>query len=458
MLSVRKQDELASDTTVRGLRATARVQSRELKLKLSGLFGSMNPLRIDEASGRYIGADDSVTPGLVAVAEAGMPHAIETDFVSDGGDCSRFATCTYAPDRVVAGQLEARAHGLVLATQASLLLRQTALSADVVRSARRVVSASQSVELPRATRDLSLYFETALQKLDFDSATRGLDAGHALYASASFAKGPLHLSLEGKHYRRFFPLLANVSTARAREFSLLSYSAPPTTEALDVDTEFENFNTCTSGARLGADADVNDRLVLLGSFAHYRTWAESAPNDACVIADRFENRVLDADAGFELESADGSAHGRLTLGGRLDRSAEPHPTPSGDDSDLYYYEVSTHYELVYPLGGPLGLEFTGVHRRRYQLVGGPDGPWFEGTHVTSLNVAPRWTFAAGFEYDTSGMVPATYFNGEVRFRPTPASSLSLFAGQRAGALRCVGGVCRVFPPFEGVRLDAVVRF
>jgi hypothetical protein len=177
-----------------------------------------------------------------------------------------------------------------------------------------------------------------------------------------------------------------------------------------------------------------------------------------VIARRFENRVLDADAGFELDSEDGLAHGKLTLGGRLDQSAEPQPTPRGDSSDLYYYEVNARYEVVYPLGGPFGLEITGVHRRRYQLVGGPDEPWFEGRQITGVNVGPRWSLAVGLEYDSSGLVPPSYVNGEVRFRPTPASSLGLFVGQRAGALRCVGGVCRVFPPFEGARLDAVVRF
>jgi hypothetical protein len=458
VLSVRKQDELASDTTIRGLRGSARLVSGGLKLRLTGVAGSLNPLRIDESSGRYLGTDDSVRPGLVSLSEAGMPRAIETDFVSDGGDCTRFGTCSYAPDRVVAGQLEARTKTLVLATQASLLERQVALSSDVVRAAKRVLSASQSLELPRATPELSLYFEAALQKLEGRGGPVTIEAGHAFYGSLSLSKKPLHVSFEGKHYRRFFPLLANVSTARAREFSLLSYSAPPTTEALEVDTEFENFNTCASGGRLRADASATSSLTLLGSLAHYRTWAENAPNEACVIADRFENRVFDADAGFELDSRETGAHGRLTLGGRVDHSAEPLPTPEGDDSDLFYYEINTRYELAYPLSDTLELEIIGVHRRRYELIGGPDVPWFEGRQITSLNVGARWSFALGVEYDTSDLVPPTYFNGELRYRPTPATSLGLFAGQRAGALRCVGGVCRVFPPFEGARLDAVVRF
>ena len=58
-------------------------------------------------------------------------------------------------------------------------------------------------------------------------------------------------------------------------------------------------------------------------------------------------------------------------------------------------------------------------------------------------------------------VPAlqpSYFNAQVGYHFTTDSSLSLFVGQRRGALRCVGGICRIFPPFEGASLDAVVRF
>ncbi|HEV8246410.1 MAG TPA: DUF6029 family protein, partial [Polyangiaceae bacterium] len=58
VLSVRKQDELSSDTTVRGARATAHLDSGELKLKATALGGSLNPLRLDESSGRYLGVDD----------------------------------------------------------------------------------------------------------------------------------------------------------------------------------------------------------------------------------------------------------------------------------------------------------------------------------------------------------------------------------------------------------------
>lgn len=464
VLSLRKQDELASDTTLRGARASLRLSSGPLKLRLTALGGSLNPLRIDEASGRYLGTDSSVRPSWLEVTEAGMPRAVETDFVERTSSCTTFGACSFAPDRLIAGQIEARSLGLVLSTQASLLVRQPALSQDVVRSARHTLTASQALELPRLIdRRAALYVEAALQKLDHSTqgrpseGTPKLRPGHALYLAASLDAHPLRFGLEAKHYRRFFPLLANVSTARAREFAQLAYSAPPTTEAIDNDTEFEGFNTCTTGARLKGQGRASRGLELFAWFAHYRTWAETATNEACVTNEALENRVFDVALGGELHPE--GSHWLVELGGRLDHSAEELRAPGEREaSRLYYSEARLRYSFGVELGGPFSLDVEGVHRRRDQRVGGPDDPWFEGRQVVGLGVDSRWSFAFGAEYNTSKLVPSTYFNGEVTFRPTPDWSASAFAGQRAGALRCVGGICRVFPPFEGARVDVTLRF
>ena len=37
-------------------------------------------------------------------------------------------------------------------------------------------------------------------------------------------------------------------------------------------------------------------------------------------------------------------------------------------------------------------------------------------------------------------------------------TVTAFVGQQRGAIRCVSGVCRQFPPFEGARLELVSRF
>ena len=143
-----------------------------------------------------------------------------------------------------------------LAMQGSALFRAPPLSQDLVRSAERIVTLSQSVELPRLADDLALYAEAAFQHLQERDELARLDAGYGVYASASYTPKGLALTLEARHYRRLFPLSANVKLARASEFSSLSYNQVPTTEPEDNDTELEGMNTCVGGARLRGDVTL----------------------------------------------------------------------------------------------------------------------------------------------------------------------------------------------------------
>jgi hypothetical protein len=111
-----------------------------------------------------------------------------------------------------------------------------------------------------------------------------------------------------------------------------------------------------------------------------------------------------------------------------------------------------------PLAGPFTLELQGLHRRRRESVGGPSDRWFEGQHSTAIDWGEHLSAAIGVEYDSRPGTPLGYVNAMLSYRPSSALSFALFAGQRRGALRCVGGVCRVYPAFEGVRLDATLRY
>jgi len=458
VLTLRKLDELASDTTLRGARITGRVRSKDLSLRATAVAGSVNPLRVDPASGRYLGVDPSVTPGLVAVTEAGMPRAVATDFVPDTGDCKTFGTCSYAPDRIFGAQIELSHRSAKLAAQGSQLLRSTPLSNDVVRSADRITTGSASFELADLAGHGGAYLEAALQDLRHgDGSAPKLALGQALYLSVNALAGPVTLLFEGKHYRRFFPLLANVSTLRAREFSMLAASAPPTTEALFIDTAYEGFNTCVTGGRLRSDVALSRIVSVYGWAGYYHTFAESVANESCEVSKQTRNRVLDTALGVELHSRDRRSKMDISIGSRFDDADRDLPTAQGP-THVFYREVYTRHQGTWFLGGPFALELQGWHRRRHQTLGGPGAPWNEGDELIGLDYAPHWSFAAGFSYDTNPAVPPTYFNGQIAYRLSSDSSLSLFAGQRRGALRCVGGVCRVFPPFEGAALDLTLRF
>ncbi|HEY8943713.1 MAG TPA: DUF6029 family protein, partial [Polyangiaceae bacterium] len=380
------------------------------------------------------------------------------DFVPEGETCARSGTCSYAPDRLVAGQAELALDAAIFGTQASLLLRQEALSPDVTRTADRMLTASQSVNLPRILQRGSVYVEAALQKLSHDGTDEPeLSLGHAVYLAATWAEPAFSLLLEGKHYRRFFPLTANVGSSRAREFALLQYSAPPTTAETWNDTEFGNFNTCVSGGRVRADAHLRRGHTVYGWLGHYRSFAESVSNAECDTSARNENRVWDSAVGLDLTTRDRRASGDVSLGTRLDTANRLLQGPDGA-THVFYRELYVRYDVAGPLFGPFGFELQGVHRRRRETVGGPRDSWLEGQHSTGIEWGQRLSLAVGIEYDTRPEVPNTYVNAMASYRPSDAVSLGLFAGQRRGALRCVGGVCRVYPPFEGARLDLTVRY
>ncbi len=456
VLSVRKHDELRSDDTIRGVRASGEVKLDDTRVRLTAVGGGLNPLRIDEGSGRYLGVDSSVTPGFLKITEAGMPRAISTDFTPRGPDCASTPTCTYAPDRVVAGQL-ALDFGLVeLGTQGSMLIRQPALTPDTVRSASTIATFSESASLTTSDGRGSLALEAAGQKLSRDDAVDELPMGYALYASGSYDLSPVVLLLEARHYRRLFPLYANVSVDNAREFSQVAWNAPPTTEAMYIDTEFASFATCVSGGRGRADYELARGISAFGWLGYWQTFSEIQPNDRCETGREFRNDVYDLASGFELR---GRARSRttLTLGARFDDTAEPFTSASGP-TRVYYRELYARYDVVQALGGPFALELQGWHRRRHETLGAQATPWYEGENVIGLDWRSVWAFAFGTEYNTDVKPPTMYYNGSVRYRPTPDSSVGVFVGQRRGALRCVGGVCRVVPGFEGVRLDASVRF
>lgn len=456
VLSLRKRDELASDTTLRGGRAMFRQRAGDLRLKLTAVAGSANPLRIDEASGRYLGTHTERSPVARRLLDTGMPRAIATDFVPEANECSAFGTCSFEPDDIFAGQFELSIHGATLASQASLVRRGEPLAADAAREARSITTMSQALDVPTLSDAAALYVEAAWQVRSDRSYESRVDDGYGLYASLDAHRSPLGVLFEGKHYRRFFPLAANVSVDRAPEFASIAYSAPPTTEAVYNDTEFEGFNTCVTGGRLKTDVVLAPGISVFAWVGHYVSHDESGANQACRITPEEQNLVWDVASGAELRGNQRHSSANFSFGARDDRSSTAMNTPFGE-TYVYYREVYHRSDIVQSISGPWSLQLTGWHRYRHQVVGAALEPWFEGQELLALEWAPKLNVAFGFEYDTDPRTPLTYLNGQVAYRFTTDSNVSLFVGQRRGALRCVAGVCRRFPAFEGARLDLTLR-
>ena len=79
----------------------------------------------------------------------------------------------------------------------------------------------------------------------------------------------------------------------------------------------------------------------------------------------------------------------------------------------------------------------------------------------ALRWASKLVLSAGYEFTTNPGERQNrhdFFNGSVLWNITTATSVMVFAGGMRPGLRCVSGVCRNFPAFQGVRLEVVVRF
>ena len=85
-------------------------------------------------------------------------------------------------------------------------------------------------------------------------------------------------------------------------------------------------------------------------------------------------------------------------------------------------------------------------------------PWWQGEHQNALKIAPKWVLSQGFEYTTLIGLPTYYFNGGVLYRFTSESNIRVYVGQNRGGLRCVSGICRIFPAFSGARVELTLRF
>ena len=466
VLSVRKVDELSVDTTIRGGRFSYRLpMPKGSKLKVSGVGGYLNPLRVDESTGRVLEAPSSWY-------FAGMPVPRETAYIANPRP-------TFVPDRLVGASIEGGPNQAIFGVHGVILDRPDRCglpdSPDVctpygnqnARGAGQVRNASVSVSVPDIYDHGSFYLEIAAQQQRNQSPPNSADQasglyrtsaddvnGFAAYASLSGYRGPFSLSAEGKHYRKFFPLTANIdANGPVNEFSLVQYSAPPTTLPVYVDTEGNFFNTCVTGGRARLDARVTDDFLAYGWLGRYATWGETGTAECKVERDN-RNDVWDVAVGIEATFEQKKTHTFVWMGARDDALAVADPNTG---LSVYYREGYVRFDLLKHIVRKYYVQTQGTVRLRHNVAETPN-PWWEGEAYAAFQWNPYITASFGYEFLTQEGYPRNYFNGSIHWQVDSDKSLRIFVGQQRGALRCISGVCREFAPFEGAKAEAVVRF
>jgi hypothetical protein len=468
VLSVRKVDELGIDTTLLG----GKVVVQEDPFSLTLVAGQANPARVDEPTGRALFLPKPV-PGEILGPQPlfGSDRIIGAQLQAGRGlpiisstHAARLTKCApyrYNEDGSVNASFTSTPIGTCDEEDSGTFLARLPQLGPVLRSPE-TINAGQSFEVPDLWGHGNFYVEAAVQRRQTEIVTDPHNQGNALYGALVTNTGPATNTIEFKSYRNFFPLAGGVNVSRAAAFGNIAYSAPPTTEVIIQDSMFGFFNACVTGARDRLDWRFGEQLVAYATFGQFVTRSE-VPGGQCdhlgrsTAADKdgTTNYVTDASLGLQYIWDDDKSIAFLNVTGRNDVTAR---------GDPYYREVSAQYSVTKFLVGMYSLEFAGRHRYRVQeqenlRSDSLDGePWWQGEHQNALKIAPKWVLSQGFEYTTFVGLPTYYINGGVFYRLSNQSNIRAYIGQNRGGLRCVSGICRVFPSFSGGRVELTLRF
>jgi hypothetical protein len=475
VLSMRKLDDLGIDNTIRG----AKIAITKGPFAFTVVGGVANPSRVDEATGyalflpRQIPIDTrSPQPVL------GSDHILGAEIQGGRGTpvvmttaIANFTRCApYAYDTNT-GRVQSDALSFFDIGHCNDVDTTTWLDGrnGFNRAARYVTNLSQSIEFPKLGKFGSLYVAGVVQQRTFPDSAQN-DTGSALYASYSGNYGPVTNTLELRSYRNFYPVQAAIDTTRVSAFEPIAYTQPPTTEVITQDSQFGNFNACVDGGRLRTDIRMSKRLLTYfqAIYSHTKTELIAGRCDTAgsqvgggpkTNPDELTNDVWDGLGGIQYEFDGAKSYLYSTIGVRSDTKGTGEP---------YYHQGELTYTFSKYLGKQVSLELIGRHRVRYyetDNIREPSGggaerplPWAEGENYTAIKIAPKWVFSQGIEYTSRLGYSSLYVNGGILYRFTKDSNIRVFVGQQRGGLRCVSGVCRVFPAFEGARLELTVRF
>jgi hypothetical protein len=299
--------------------------------------------------------------------------------------------------------------------------------------------------------------ETAPEHLDEHT-------GFAVYVNLRSTLGPVSLLLEGKWYDTF----ALEGTPRYEtDIAGTAYNQPPTAER--IDQEVDSSSTVVGG-RLKVDWHVVPSLTL---------FANLGGGDYVSLADVFRSASTARHGGQYLH-----AYGGLDLRWSMNRSSlvlsggyrtEREPRDREDlDAGWKEHKYIGHAEakLNLFLDADWTVHVSLLHEQRMKL--GFNDEFEEvrrgyvwGTHILGFSWAGVLDVSGAFEYDTAQarfMDPdfrqdASWYGwGQVKWFIRQGLIWSVFAGTQRGGLKCVGGVCKMVPPFAGVKTELIFRY
>jgi len=375
--------------------------------------------------------------------EEGLEHIVDTTVDGgrinfDGGPLSaelftgtiRIAN-TDARDRVTGGSLGWRS-GSGIDVNLSLLTSE--LEEGTLVGVKEVSMQTISVGLHDLLSPLRFYGEFA--RLRPDPSQSSAPTGRGLYLESGLTAGNTSFLLEAKDYRDFdFP-----------------WNRPPTLESEELDILASQFDTdliAVSGIALRIDHYLPALSTLLyGRFSYFDDHPEDHP-----LYGAYRRIGRHGFVGVERRFGNGERGYLNALAGVRD---EMNNTLIFDNLNGRTEHGQVNVNL--PLSPRLSLEADWKGKR----FRGDNLRYYENRSFLSLHYSPRLVLTVFM--DRSDDPEVAFYEGDrnswramqLELRITPAASLNIFQGATKGSVRCSGGVCRYFPPFKGLRIEAII--
>lgn len=419
-LSIQKVDELSTDASVRGAKASYRGKG----LQFMALGGYSNIVNVGDRVEEQID-DPRDLLGGVQIGYSPIPElefSAHTSFAKDRIEWSTLSTRgDYSRDHFwVAGATLSLPN---LWDVGSFLVEYDYVTWDMVSFSADPVSGS--MRYPEKEH-----------------------SGHAVYATGTAGYGLFHAVAEFKYYDGLGQGDNSVlgkqmpTTTGLKEY--IYYGVLPPLEDPGLFKRPGYYDQW--GARVRLDGEIPGiGTILFANYAHF----EGLTQQEGPAGEQYVRHVM---VGLEQRLDEFSAGGSVQVGRRWDRMGfEWDRTVSHADAEVHF-----------PIWGAFSLEASGRFEYYDDAFDFTEDFSLAKSSLT-LSMAPMLALSGTYEYADEppageGYFDRNFWSGEVLWRFASDSFVKVFVGSTRGGLKCAGGMCRVFPPFEGVKGELTLRF
>ncbi len=246
---------------------------------------------------------------------------------------------------------------------------------------------------------------------------------------------------EFKDYSAFIaPTFSSLSSVAFTAFHQQDvYNNPPNLEEIWQE-ESSTYNTY--GPRLRLDWQLSEHFKPYVTFLYF------------VDKDNQYN-IYTASGGLDANWQQHRSHLTFSGGYRRQVDNDQSANPGHLDSTEFWFQ----YDVIQVLTARYALELDGLHRTHQDPAFPGYFIWEQGYAYLSLRHS-RFSASAGVEYYTQmlGVDQPWYPNVSGSYNINQNFLVRAFVGGREAGLRCINGVCRVYPGFNGATLEIVAKY